>query len=519
MLLRDRKFDPDPQFPLFLVRHCCKKKKELFPFDICPTLIEYLCNIKVLSEIFAVLFVTHDFLRVRIFIPVNRVLQDLRLYCNPRFLALGVLGFSSGIPLFLTSKTLALWLKEVGVSYTAIGLFGAASLPYALKFLWAPCIDGLSWPWLTQRMGRRRSWLLVSQVLLMLGLASFTTFDIAQHLFCAALLALTIAFVAATQETTVLAYQMDLLSQKQYGPGEAMGILGYRMGMLISGAGAYYLATYLGWRWTYLLMGLCICSGLVTVLLMDEPKTRVQFLDNGVHKKIQSWVRIRSGLSNFWCNQTSKIAAAVVSPILDFTQKPHWWLALALLFFFKLGDNLIGSLSDPFYVELGFSKVEIAHAAKMFGMWAVISGGIVGGILVMRLGFLRSMYVCGLLHAIAMGMNLVLVEVGYNLPVLYVAIALENITSGMRTNALLAYQLTLCNVSYAATQMALMTSCVSLGRTACSLPSGWLVDHMGWFSFFSMACVANVLPLMIVVYLMWQNGENVFNRRYAVTKT
>ncbi|MEN8236507.1 MAG: MFS transporter [Pseudomonadota bacterium] len=447
------------------------------------------------------------------------MLQDLKFYGNPRFLVLGILGFSSGVPLFLTSRTLALWLNETGVGYTTIGLFGAVSFPYALKFLWAPCIDGLSWPWLTKKLGRRRSWLLVSQVLLIIGIAGFAVFDINQNLFCAAVLALGVAVVAATQETAFLAYQMALLSKKQYGPGEAMSILGYRMGMLASGAGALYIATYLGWKWAYLLMAMCVAAGLVTVLLIDEPKNFSQSLNKPLRQKIQLWIHRRLGFSASLSHRVSGIGAAIASPILDFIQQPNWWLALALFFFFKLGDNLIGSLSGPFYLEIGFSKVEIAHAVKMFGMWATIFGGMIGGVLVMRLGFLRSLYICGSLHAIAMGMNLVMVEVGYNLPVLYLAIALENITSGMRMNALLAYQLTVCNVSYAATQVSLMTSCISLGRTVCSLPSGWLVDHMGWFNFFSLTCAANILPLTIVVYLMWQNGENVFKRQRAIFRT
>ncbi len=405
------------------------------------------------------------------------------------------------------------------VSYTAIGLFSAVSLPYAFKFLWAPCLDGLSWPWLTQKLGRRRSWLLVSQVLLMLGLAGFAILDIEQHLFGIAILAFAIAFVAATQEITVLAYQVDLLSKKQYGPGEAIGILGYRMGMLVSGAGTLYLATYFGWKVAYLLMGLCIGVGLVTVLFMEEPKIVDRVLDNSMRQRIQLWGRLRLGLSDSLSRRMSEIGSAVVLPFWDFMRQPNWWLALMLLFFFKLGDNMIGLLSAPFYEEIGFSKVEIAHAVNAFGMWATIFGGMIGGILVMRLGFLRSMYISGVIHAIAMGMNLVMVEVGHNLTVLYVAIALEHITSGMRTNALLAYQLTLCNASYAATQLALMASCVSLGRMVCAMPSGWLVDSMGWFNFFTLTCLANILPLMIIVYLMWQKGENVFKGRYALQKT
>ncbi len=450
---------------------------------------------------------------------LHTFLRDIRLYNDRRLLILVLLGFSSGVPLFLTSSTLAIWLGERNINYTTIGFFSAASFPYALKFLWAPCIDRVNWPWLTEKLGRRRSWLFISQLILMVGLSLFATFTIEQHLYLAAGLALLVSFAAATQESTMLAYQLESLSRKSYGPGDALCILGYRIGMLVSGAGALYIATHLGWEIAYLLMALCIGVGLLTVLVIKEPVVSTDPAVQQLEQSVQTFLQSHQKFSSMLGARMGKILAAVICPFLDFMRLPYWWVSILLMFIYKLGDNLVVPMTNLFYMDLGFSKIELAQAVKAFGMQATILGGIFGGILIVRLGFIRSMFVFCLLHAIANSMYLVMAYTGHNLSMLYIAVALEHITSGMKTNALMAYQLTLCNVSYAATQLALMTSCVSLGRTIFSIPSGWLADQLGWYNFFSVALLANIPALILLLYLLKWSGEFLRQPKIALSET
>ena len=426
-----------------------------------------------------------------------------------RLFVIGLLGFASGIPLYLTSSTLAIWFGEAGVNLTTIGLFSAAAFPYALKFLWAPLIDRMPIPYLTKKLGRRRSWMLISQIALIIGICGFATFDPGHNLVAAAILTFFVAFAAATQEATMLAYQMECLPQQQYGPGEAISILGYRLGMVVSGAGALYLATLFDWGMVYIFMAAGVSIGLITVLCIKEPKPVLNKRSKEQEQKIVTYLRQHPTFNGRIGNTLAWFYAAVIAPFADFTRRQGWLACLMVLVFYKLGDNLIGTMNNIFYLDLGFSKVEIAHASKLFGMWATILGGLVGGVIIARIGFLRSLLFFGVLHAIANLMYVVMAYAGHDMQMLYVSIALEHVTGGMRTGALLAYQLTLCNVSYAATQLALMTSCVSLGRTVFASTSGWLVEQLGWVDFFLFASAASVPSLMIVLYLMRLTGEKI----------
>jgi len=419
-----------------------------------------------------------------------------------RLLIIGLLGFSSAIPLFLTSSTLAIWLAEKGVSYKAVGLFGLVSFPYALRFLWAPLVDRMPIPYFTRRFGRRRSWLLLSQISLMIFLLIFATVDPTQNLAMTALLALCITFSAATQETLMMTYQMESLPQEQYGPGEAVGVFGYRMGMLVSGAGALYIATSWNWAIAYLTMALLVGVGLLTTLSIKEPNVVISPEARLREEQARYYLTNHPRLKGAMGEGLSWLYAAVICPFSNFMQQKGWIASLLLMFFYKLGDNLIGPMANVFYLELGFSKIEIANASKFFGIGASIFGGLVGGIIVTRLSFLRSLLLLGFLHAVANFMYIMMFHAGYSIEMLYFTIAIEHITSGMRTTALFAYQLTLCNVSYAATQLALVASLVNLSRTCFSSLSGWLVVELGWVNFFSLTAIASFPGLLLVLYLM-----------------
>jgi len=414
---------------------------------------------------------------------------------------LGALGFSCGIPLFLTSSTLAMWLKQVGISYTGVGVFGLVALPYTLKFVWSPFIDRMKIPWLTNKYGRRRSWLLLSQVFLIFSIIALSLLNPAENIALAAFFAVCVSFCSATQDVVMLAYQVERLGRSQYGAGEAVGIFGFRLGMITSGAGALYLSEYMSWNTVYFIMALVIGVGIITTLLIDEPEPKISPEDLLREKNAHKYFHENPNLSPRIANIFSWIYGAVICPFIDFTQRKGWYIALLIMFFYKIGDNLIGNMTGLFYSELGFSNKEIGFATKAFGIWSSVIGGFIGGIIVSQMSMLRSLFYLALIHGVATLMYVVMAHSGYDPLMLYTSVCIEHLTGGMRTTALFAYQLTICNSTYAATQLALLTSVVHLGRTTTSAFSGWFIDSFGWVHFFYICTFATTISLLLVVWL------------------
>ncbi|MGB0935476.1 MAG: AmpG family muropeptide MFS transporter [Alphaproteobacteria bacterium] len=443
---------------------------------------------------------------------INRIAE---LYWNRRILIIGLLGFSSGIPLFLTSSTLAQWLCDEGISLTAIGFFGAATFPYSIKFLWAPLLDRMQLPFLTQYFGRRRGWLIVSHLLLMAGLIGFGMVDPASNLTMVMTLALIVNFAAATQNVLMLAYQMESLEKKMYGPGESIGITGYRIAMILSGAGALYMETIISWNAVYLVMAALVGIGLVTVLLIPEPDPPHDLESEKREAKICAHIEERYATSPRLAKTLSWLHTAAVAPFTDFMRRPGWVALIMLMVFYKLGDNILGTMPNLFYRDLGFSKVEIANASKLFGMCMSVLGGIIGGYVVTQYGFLRTILLGVILHGVANLMLVAMYYAGYDPFMLYFSIGIEHITSGFRTTALFAYQLTLCNTTYAATQLALLTSFVSFGRFAFTPFSGWLAEALGWVDFFYLSFIAVFPGIFILLYLMRVYGVSLWHNKIS----
>lgn len=426
---------------------------------------------------------------------LEKLLQMLGPYASLRVLRIGLLGFSCGIPLFLTSSTLAAWLKEIGTPYATIGAFGLVSLPYGLRFFWAPFLDCLSIPYLSNRFGQRRSWLLFSQFILLGALLGFVVVGPSPKIPIMVGLSLCVSIAAATQDILMLAYQLESLPQSHYGAGEATGILGYRLGMILSGAGALYFSSYIPWNFVYGMMGLFVLVGIFTVL--GSPSLPLESSKTLSHPS-QS---IRQYLYR-----------TVVTPLKDFKTQKNWILFLLLMFLFNMGDNLIGHMSNVFYLDMGFSKAEIAQGSKVFGTVMSSLGGLAGGVLIIRLGFLKSLLIFGTLHGISNLMYIAVAHSGNYLPLFYLSIGLEYLTGGMRTTALFAYQLTLCNRKYAAAQLALLTSCFSLGRTCFSALSGGLVNFLGWIPFFYIAVLSSI-PGLLIAYILYSREKTTLKIR------
>ncbi|CAK0754709.1 Anhydromuropeptide permease [Azospirillaceae bacterium] len=410
-------------------------------------------------------------------------LRLFRVYLSRRMAVILALGFSSGLPLMLTGSTLGVRLAEDGVSKTSIGLFAMVGLPYSLKFIWAPVIDRVSLPFLTRWFGRRRGWALFWQCGLLLTLVGLGGADIGADPMWFAWTAVAVAFCSASQDIVLDAYRVESLDPARQGAGAALFVLGYRVGMLASGAGALYLAAYMPWSQVYWVMAGMVAVGTVTVLCSAEPPAEL----------------LRSSGRN-WFSQS------VIAPFSDFMQRPSWIWALLFIALFRLGDVLAGAMSMPFYLSLGYDKIEIANVTKVFGLIATIGGGIIGGAIVHRLGLMRALLLCGAQQMLSNLMFVFMAWAGHDLRLLVVTVAVENVTGGMATAAFVAYISGLCSVSYTATQYALLTSFVAFARDILAASGGWMADHMSWPYYF-LTTVFAALPGLSVLLLLYHKEK------------
>ncbi len=425
-------------------------------------------------------------------------LNAVSIYLDRRVLVILFLGFSEGLPLALTGSTLSVWLREQGVSKTGIGLFALVTMPYALKFLWAPLIDRLRLPLLTRLFGRRRGWALVTQAGLMVALLGLAGTNPATELWWTALFAVLVSFCSASQDIVVDAYRVEVLDENRQAAGAAVLVLGYRFGMLAAGAGALYIADFHGWRVAYEAMAALVLVGVVTILINKEPKVAVSPESLQREQHVADWLAARPHLSGRMAALLSWLYGAVVAPFAQFMSRKGWVVMLAFIATYKLGEVLAGVMSSPFYVDLGFTKTEIATVTKLFGLWATIIGGLLGGLLVGRVGVLRGLMIGGILQMVSNISYVALAWAGHDLSALAVTVAVENVCGGVATAAFVAYLSGLCNVAYTATQYALLSSFYKLGGDLFGASSGWLADRMDWVSFFLLS-MAGALPALILL--------------------
>ena len=406
----------------------------------------------------------------------------IAMYFQPRMLAVLFMGFASGLPLPLTYGTLSFWLAEAGVSRTAIGLFALIGLSYNLKFVWSPIMDRARIPWLTAQLGRRRSWALLTQLALVAAIASLALTDPRVDPWPVALAAVFVAFFSASQDIVIDAFRIELLRPEEQGAGAAATQWGYRFGLMASSAGALYLAEFGGWQLAFLVMAALMAVGIATVLLTREPAVPAKPPDG---RGIVAWLK-----------------AAVLAPFAEFLTRPQWLAILLFVVLYKFGDALAGVMANPFYVEMGFTKIEVANVSKLFGVAATLAGLAAGGALVFRWGALRSLLVCGLAQMLSNLMYVVQTMAGHDVPLLFATIGIENFAGGMGSAAFVAYLSGLCNVAFTATQYALLSSLAAVGRTTLASSSGWLVEQLGWIWFFTASTLAAVPGLLVLLWLM-----------------
>ena len=418
-------------------------------------------------------------------------LQTAAVYRDRRMLVILFLGFVSGLPLALTLGTLSAWLATVGVDKTTIGLFALVGLPYTLKFLWSPFIDGLRVPVLGPLLGRRRSWAIVTQVALMASVLALGATEPGTQAALTAVIALTVAFFSASQDIVIDAYRVEILAGHEQGAGAAAIQIGYRIGMLVSGAGALYIADFFGWFAAFATMAALVSVGMATILLNPEPT---------VGRRAEAAADGAQGAGG--AGTTGWIEDHVVAPFADFIARGDWPVILLFILLYKFGDAVAGVMANPFYIETGFTLSEIASVSKVFGLGATLAGAVLGGIVVVRLGVLKGLLVCGVLQMLSNLMFAVQAMVGYDIAVLALTVGIENFTGGMGTAAFVAYLSSLCTFAFTATQYALLSSLAAVGRTVLSAAGGWMADQVDWVSFFLLTTLAALPGLALLIWLI-----------------
>ncbi|NCX93397.1 MAG: MFS transporter [Gammaproteobacteria bacterium] len=381
------------------------------------------------------------------------------------------LGFSSGLPLALCGSTLQAWFTDAGLSLMTIGFLSLVGQPYAFKFIWAPLMDRFIPPFL----GRRRGWMLITQLLLILLIATLTLFDPKLQIKTMVGLAFLLAFVSASQDIAIDAYRTNILHPHERGLGASFTLIGYRSAIVVSGAIALAMAQYLGWKITYLFMSACMVVGIIGSFLAPEPA------------------------------QTTSPASfkdAVVNPFKEFFHRYRFTVSLAILLaliFYKMGDAFALALNSTFLLrDLHFSLSEVGFANKVVGLASCIAGGLAGGFLMYRWSLFKALMGFGLIQTLACLGYLALAIFGHHLELMMCAIALEQFTSGLGTTAFLALLMSLCHPKFSATQYALLSALTAIGRIYVGPLSAALVSHFGWVWFYGFVFAAGWPGLFII---------------------
>jgi len=407
---------------------------------------------------------------------MNRWRQAMAVYTDRRILLIAFMGFSSGLPLLLTLSTLSYWLAKLGVSKTSIGLFALVGTPYSFKFLWAPFLDQIRPPFL----GRRRGWALIIQLALALAILAMGMTDPALDPWWTALAVLVVAFLSASQDIVIDAYRIEILPEALQGAGAAATQVGYRFGLLAAGAGAVALADFVAWHWVFAGLALLMAVGMATMLLAPEPAMPAAIQRQSLARRLEM---------------------GVIEPFLDFLGRRGWLVILLFVLLYKFGEAVSGTMATPFYVELGFTGVEIAEITKIFGIVASLAGTLAGGLMVARVGIMRALFLGGVLQAAGILLFAVLAYQGHDRLWLAIVVGSDNFVSGLGSAAFVAYLSALCNVAFTGTQYALLTSFMAWGRTLLSSGSGWLAVRLGWPVFFIASTGLAVPGLLLLLWL------------------
>jgi PAT family beta-lactamase induction signal transducer AmpG len=431
--------------------------------------------------------------------------ESFRVYLHPRVLAMLFLGFSAGLPFLLIFSTLSAWMREAGVTLSAIGFFSWVGLAHSIKVFWAPVVDRLPIPWLTRTMGRRRSWMLVTMTAIGLGLIGMAVTDPAEQLWNMALFALIVALGSATQDIAVDAYRIEAVDRDLQGAMAGTYQLGYRLAVLVGGGGALYLADYQSWTVSYLAMAAMCLVGIVTVLVIREPEGGIDRATGQQEQRAVDFVARNPRMPPTLRSAIAWFIGAVVCPFVDFFARNGLLLATVILLFisvFRISDYTLGVMANPFYIDLGFTKSEIASVIKIYGFAMTILGVMAGGPLIARYGTMRPLLASAVLLSASNLLFALLAVTGKDLMLLTVVISVDNIATGLSGTVFLAYLAGLTNAAYTATQYALFSSLMSLPGKVLGGFSGKIAESGGYVTFFVYTAAIGIPSVLMVLYLM-----------------
>jgi PAT family beta-lactamase induction signal transducer AmpG len=406
-----------------------------------------------------------------------------RPYLDSRVLAVLVLGFASGLPLALTGATLSAWLTQGGINRADVGFFAEVGTPYVLKFLWAPVLDHLLLPVAGARFGRRKSWGILIQLLLMAAILTLGACDPAQDPWRMAGLAVLVAFLSASQDIVIDAYRIEILPPELQGPGSGAVQTGYRLGMLAAGAGALVLAQSFGWFWAYAAMAALLVPGMIVLIARPEPE-------------ISATLAAERAASRRAFG--AELYRDVIRPFTEFAARKGWAWVLAFIFTYKLGEAMAGSMAMRLYQESGFTLTQIAGVSKVFGTIATLSGTLLGGWLTFRMGERRALLAFGLAQSVGNLFYVLQANSGADVHILALCVFAENFTGGLAAAAMGAFLARLCDLSFTATQFALLSSVAGLGRTQFAALSGVISTATGWTGFFLISTVITCPALILI---------------------
>ncbi|MEJ2592478.1 MAG: MFS transporter [Candidatus Thiodiazotropha sp.] len=424
------------------------------------------------------------------------------------------LGFSSGLPLLLVFGTLSFWLRKAGIERSTIGFLSWVALAYAFKWIWAPLVDRMRLPWLTRHLGRRRAWMLLAQLGVIVGLCGLALADPGRGLVGFTLLALLVAFSSATQDIAIDAYRIERAEVRLQGAMAASYMIGYRIAMIASGSGVLALVAWFSpvkasyalaaWSSAYICMAILMSVGVVTVLMIREPDRQPDPATLESEAEVDRLIERQSWLPWDLRRAAEWFYDAVISPFADFFRRFRWQavLILALIATYRISDVVLGVISSVFYVDMGFTEGEVALIANLFGIGMTLLGAVVGGMLVARMGIMRVLLLGGILAASTNLLFAWLAGLGHNPAGLAVVICADNLSGGLATSAFVAYLSSLTNVAYSATQYALFSSLMLLLPKFIGGFSGVMVDHIGYVDFFLTTAAIGVPVLLLILLAM-----------------
>ena len=430
------------------------------------------------------------------------------IYTRKPVIAIALLGFGAGLPFLLVFSTLTAWLRDAGVERTTIGFFAWIGITYSIKVFWAPVVDRTALPLLSRWLGQRRSWILLGQLGIGVGLVWMSLLDPVSQLWWIAVAALLVAFSSSTQDVALDAFRIEAAEDSLQGAMSASYIFGYRVALLFAGAGSLYLADWYDWRLSYTTMAVMMLVGIAATFWCSEPRHISREQRNEQEAELIDRLFGRAMHLPQRPGWQRWLLGAVVCPILEFFQR-NGWLALLILGFvavFRLSDITMAVMANPFYLDLGYSKSDIASIAKVFGFFMTIIGSALCGVLVIRWGMYRPLLLGAILVA---STNLLFAALAFSfdgehrpsLAWLMLVISADNLSGGIASTAFVAYLSSLANKSYTATQYALFSSLMTLPGKFISGFSGWVVDGFGYGQFFVLAAILGI-PAVVLVWIL-----------------